>query len=378
MPKISGTTSERAESESLAESIRDEQIPCVLVYPDRKHVPYIYHLVNCIEELLPALGFKVSKLCDKTPPNSHFGENFEKLAEDCAFGIVILDGFRPNVLFEYGLLRGKEKVILPLQDKKACIAIRSLYSITDLADDDNIKTNTGLTRAQFNRLKEPPVGYFGQFSDRHGMNVIVVDCSAELTSPEHPKCKIKAEVNKLMPKILQKYTKQSLEPVKQKTPEHLEKFQEVTLKVLQYYTQATSFEYGHVEKAVREITELERESGVTLPSTIYGTIGSLYETLAEQASPSNTREKTKLYIKAIKLHERILRIETDSSLCASSQFSIGNAYGRLAEVRDPEANLAKAIKAFEEALSIYTKKDFPTKHAIIKRNLERTQKRLRN
>jgi tetratricopeptide (TPR) repeat protein len=341
-----------------------------LVYPDRKHVSYINSLTNCLDEMLPKLGFKLNKLCDTTPPNEHFGGHFEKLAEECILGIVVLDGFRPNVLFEYGFLRGKGKVILPIQDRRACISIKSLYSIMDRSDENNIKSNTGLTKAQFTRLKEPPIGYFCQISDRHGINVVVVDCLAELCSAEHPKRKIEAEIKKLMPRIIEKYTNQSLKSIKQKIPQYLEKFQEVTLKILQYYTHARPFNYNHIEKILRETSNLEREASINLPSATYSIIASLCATLAEQTIPSNTDEAAKLYRKAIKLHDKVLEIETDGALRASSLFKIGYTYDDFSEIRDTEPNLKKAIKAYEEALAIYTKEDFPIDYAMVRKNLE--------
>jgi len=339
MAKSGETTLEKTASDSFSESRYQGQIPCVLVYPDRKHVEYVNQIVNCLEEILPTLGFKISKLCDKTPPDKHFGENFEKLAEDCIFGIIILDGFRPNVLFEYGFLRGKEKVILPLQDKKACIAVKSLYSIRDLQDDADVKKSTGLTKFQFNRLKEPEIGYFTQLSDRHGINVICVDRDAELDSPEHPKQKIRAEITKLTPEILDKYAKQSLRPIKQESPKYFREFQEVTLRILQYYTRAIPFRQRHLEKALTEIERLEKDSGFTMPSSTYSTLASSYESLAQQAPPLNTTKTIRLLSRAVELNEKALKIETNASECADLHFRIGSTYYRLSEVRDKEVNL---------------------------------------
>lgn len=323
--------------------------------------------------MLPKLGFKLNKLCDKTPPDEHFGEYFEKLAEECILGIVVFDGLRPNVLFEYGFLRGKGKVILPIQDRRARISIKSLYSITDPSDENNIKSNTGLTKAQFTRLKEPPIGHFGQISDRHGINVVVVDCLTELCSAEHPKRKIEAEIKKLMPGIIEKYTNQSLKSIKQKFPQYLEKFQEVTLRMLQYYTRARPFRYNHLEEILRDISNLEREASISLPSATYSIIASLCATLAEQAIPSNTGEAAKLYREAIKLHERVLEIETTAALRANSLLKIGDTDDDFSGIRDTESNLEKAIKALEEALTIYTKEDFPIDYAMVRKNLEMTR-----
>jgi len=89
------------------------EIPCFIVFSDRKHVDHIYNIVNCVRDCLSKRGFKTELLSEETVPDEHFGERFEKLADECVLGIVILDGFRPNVLFEYGFLRGKRQSCYP-------------------------------------------------------------------------------------------------------------------------------------------------------------------------------------------------------------------------------------------------------------------------
>jgi hypothetical protein len=279
-----------------------------LVYPDPKHATNVQLIINYLEELLRRWGFDVNKLCEKTPPDEHFGENFERLVEKCVLGIVILDGFRPNVLFEYGYLRGNGRVVLPIQHCDARIAIKSLYSLSDHASEAEIRNQTGLTQAQFNNLKEPLIGYFRQLSDRHGINVIEVDCNVELASEKHPKNKIDAELKKLIPRIGKLYAERSLKPMKV-APEHFKKFQRVTLQILSYLTKATPFESSDVEQALKEITELEQVSGSALPSTLYGVISSLYEILAERYLISNTAKSVEFYGCAIKLQEKILEME---------------------------------------------------------------------
>ena len=50
---------------------------------------------------------------------SGVGKTFEDLVNECVLGIIILDGFRPNVLYEYGFLKGRNVIVLPIKDKKA-------------------------------------------------------------------------------------------------------------------------------------------------------------------------------------------------------------------------------------------------------------------
>ena len=354
------------ESDFLVET---GQIPCVIVYSDQKHVKYINPLIDDIKEILTEAGFEVSKLCNKTPPDEHFGEKFEKLAKDCILGIVILDGFRPNVLYEYGLLRGMGKIVLPIKDKTACIAIKSLYSIEDEKNAHEIKTKTGLTPAKFNLLKEPRIGYFRQLSDRHGINLIEVDCYADAESNNHPKQKIKKEIKKIMPQITMFYTKQSLKTVNNLTPELFSRFENLTLKVLQYFTKAIPYHDKDIEKTMEEVIKLEKESKIPLPSTVYGTMSFLYENLSKRYLLSDVSKSIDFYLKAIESNKSILTNEKDSQVCASTSFRIGKLYQNLSELTEMEINLEKSIKAYKEALKIYTKKDYPLKYAGIQNNL---------
>jgi tetratricopeptide (TPR) repeat protein len=357
---------EDMKSETLAES---GQIPCLLVYPDQRHVRYVHQITNCIEELLHELGFSVKKISEATLPDHHFGEKFENLAEKCVLGIVIFDGFRPNVIFEYGYLRGKGKIVLPIKDESATIAVKSLYALSESADEHEIKNLTGLTEMQFSRLKEPSIGYFNQLSDRHGINMITVDCNAALSSKKHPKVKIKAEIDKLMPKILKLYAKQSLETVNKVNPELFKRFENITLQLLQYFTKITPFDSADIKNAIIDIENLERESGVNVPSTVYITASSLYQILAHRTTFSEVNSAVKYYGDAIRILLKILHIERDPTTRATIQENLGNTYVDLSEVRDAEENLRKAIKAYQEALTIYTKENYPLDYAMTQNNL---------
>lgn len=140
------------ETRALSALSAEGEIPCVIVYSDKKHVEGINHILNPLNELLPKKGFKPIYLSDETEPLQNYGKKFEQLAEDCALGIVILDGLRPNVLLEFGILMGKNKPIIPLQDEKACVAIKSFYR-------GNCQ-GSGLTESQFSKLKDPSLGFF--------------------------------------------------------------------------------------------------------------------------------------------------------------------------------------------------------------------------
>jgi len=262
------------ETSAIAALSIEGEIPCLVVHSDRKHVGGIYNILNPLNELLPEKGFKPTYLSDETDPLQHYEKTFEQLAEDCALGIVILDGLRPNVLLEFGILRGKNKPIIPLQDENACVAIKSFYQ-------GNCQ-GSGLTERRFSELRDPPIGFFSHISDLQGLKVEVVDKDASLSGDKYPKNVIDKAINKLMPQIIKEYHELSLKRVGKISPDYLQRFHAVLLKVSEYYGGIVSFSTEDVENAMEEINNLEKDSGTKVPSQVYSTIASLYITLAER------------------------------------------------------------------------------------------------
>jgi len=54
----------------------------------------------------------------------------------------------------------------------------------------------------------------------------------------------------------------------------------------------------------------------------------------------------------------------------------GICYSNLAKEINKEENLAKAIRAYEEALKIYAVEKYPLYHKIVKSNMEKTKRRM--
>jgi hypothetical protein len=64
-------------------------------------------------------------------------QQIEDLIKECAFGIVILDGLRPNVVFEYGLLKAYKREIILLKEPSSKVDILGFWAdrATSLAVD---------------------------------------------------------------------------------------------------------------------------------------------------------------------------------------------------------------------------------------------------
>jgi hypothetical protein len=50
------------------------------------------------------------------------------MVQKCVFGVVCLDGLRPNVLFEYGIMRGAQLPILLFKEEAATVDVAHFYA----------------------------------------------------------------------------------------------------------------------------------------------------------------------------------------------------------------------------------------------------------
>jgi tetratricopeptide (TPR) repeat protein len=96
-------------------------------------------------------------------------------------------------------------------------------------------------------------------------------------------------------------------------------------------------------------------------------LGIAYNSLAE------VRDKEKNLTKAIFAYKEALKIRTIEKYpidYAMTQNNLGNAYRSFAEIRDKEENLTKAIRAYEETLKIYIVEKYPLYYKKVNENID--------
>lgn len=101
----------------------EEKPYCFVSYSSRE--PHVQVLVPCLW-----IAFSVHFDLKLTPSALESGASqrnqIEKLIKNCEFAIVSLDGLRPNVTYEYGMLEGYKKPIILLKEKSARVDVMSL------------------------------------------------------------------------------------------------------------------------------------------------------------------------------------------------------------------------------------------------------------
>ena len=99
---------------------------CFVVFSSREQ--HVEVVIDCIENVFDRSGkYEVVRLDQHLKSgDSQYGE-LKDLLSTCCFAIVILDGFRPNLLFEYGILKGLEKPCIVLLEEHATVDIQGFF-----------------------------------------------------------------------------------------------------------------------------------------------------------------------------------------------------------------------------------------------------------
>jgi hypothetical protein len=89
-----------------------------------EHVPV---LIDCLRIVLGP-HFEVKLTPSALESGASQREQIKALIEGCSFAIVILDGLRPNVVFELGLIDAKDKPLILFKEAEAFVDIQGLYA----------------------------------------------------------------------------------------------------------------------------------------------------------------------------------------------------------------------------------------------------------
>jgi hypothetical protein len=102
-----------------------EKAYCFVSYSTREaHVPV---LIDCLRIVLgPYYEVKLTPSALESGASQR--EQITALIENCCFAIVVLDGLRPNVVFELGLIYAKEIPLILFKESEALVDIHGLYS----------------------------------------------------------------------------------------------------------------------------------------------------------------------------------------------------------------------------------------------------------
>ncbi|MDD4897835.1 MAG: tetratricopeptide repeat protein [Methanocellales archaeon] len=353
-----------SEPQTVSTLSSEGEFPCVLVFPDKQYVKnYTFAPVfDSIKKTLAEMKFQLKLLSSESRDLARYMDEFVKIAaNECVYGVVILDGFRPNVLLELGILMGLNKPITILKSKDAEISVKALYQS---------QSESGLTPKQFECLRNPKIrlGTSNHLSDL-STHLTIFDPSVYSDDPNHVSKKLEGSIKRISSSIVKESEKVYSRSIAEIMPNYLQEYQETLLNLLQYYTRSTEFNVTDIDRSRQEIKNLEEKSRCRVPSDTHSIIASLYVSLSEKASWSKVQEITKHLGTALDIYNEALRYESSHLKKADIQKKSGDIYWKLAQYSDKNENCKKAIKAYNEALKVRTLERFPMQYATTQNNL---------
>lgn len=157
---------------------------CLIVFSSRES--HIEIAIDCIEMIIgKKYKYQVIRL-DKylSSQDSQYEEIFN-IINECSIGVVILDGFRPNVFFEYGILKGLKKPCIVFKEINAKIDVLGFYK------------DIGLSK----KIENPSIDMDKHFSDVKDRFYVTYDKN----NPKEIREKVNDEMVKLKQQIEDEY-----------------------------------------------------------------------------------------------------------------------------------------------------------------------------
>jgi hypothetical protein len=108
---------------------RVEKPYCFVSYSS--HEAHVNLLIECLQIVLKP-HFDVTRTPSALESGASQRDQIIKLIESCAFAVVALDGLRPNVVFEYGIIQGNRKPVMLFKEAEATVDIEGLFGEADL------------------------------------------------------------------------------------------------------------------------------------------------------------------------------------------------------------------------------------------------------
>lgn len=158
-------------------------------------------VLGIINSVLDSMGIDKIYLGYNFRGTRYYHEMLRKNIKESDFGIVVLNGLRPNVTYEFGLLQMSNIEVIPLIKNDAKISVRSLYyNIHEKCIDPELAFgNYYYRKSAFDNLIEPKIIIQEHFSDCQGMHQVIyttIDDTEEIGSLGRV---LREEITKIIP-----------------------------------------------------------------------------------------------------------------------------------------------------------------------------------
>jgi len=299
---------------------KNSGLNCLIVYSSQHHVSYINHILNLLEECLVNEGYHPIFLRDEIRSGQDYLEQIKNLVNDSVLGVVILDGFRPNVILEFGMLLSLDKCILVLKNNEAKISVKNLYNQSSNPKD----FDSDLTEVQFKRLTDPYINIERHLSDYAGKHIVYYDF--------HDVKKIKETIRSNLKKIrkcVENYINK--EYLEAQRLNDLDVLLKLDLDKVDYLIRDNRI--THALELLDRNRELYKDSNFRYYKYLY--------------KRGDTLQKMGRYEEALKTYRKALEIGTNKKQIMNVYYNLGHLYLNRSNYTSALSNLEEALKIAE-------------------------------
>jgi tetratricopeptide (TPR) repeat protein len=355
--KTVGVRGTRAQNTEVV--VFEGELPCLLVYSDKKHVNYINDLLSLTENSIRSYGFKPQRLSTEIKSGQDYFAKISSLLDSCALVLVILDGFRPNVTFEFGYALAKNKPIIIIRSRGAEVNIKNLYRQSE---------HSGLNTKEWEKLKDPILDPQLHLSDFAGKHICLVDRAVNETDESHLTSVLKGELPYQMSVILKEFADIKTKDI---DPNILKDSLPHLMKIISLYNTDIEFEIGELKNALSEINKVSEKHQQEIPDEINDMAGSAFIRKAKTNVDKHDVPSAILsYREALQVFNELLsRLNANNKLFGSVNDKTANTHLQLYGLEGGKDHLTKAIELFSFSLTIITLQLNPLDYATIKSNI---------
>jgi tetratricopeptide (TPR) repeat protein len=283
---------------------------CFIVFSSKED--HIENVIDSIEMVIKDKhDFTVKRLDKEIGSDESQYEAILDILKECSFGIVILDGLRPNVMFEYGLLKGLGKPVMVFKEKNASIDVRNFY--IDKSENER------------ERIENPKIDYDKHLSDIKDRNY-----------KEYDKNNLR-DFRQILDDDFVKHKQDIINEIRRMmTPKGIiseeglmsKQLNVIANKLAKTATELIDQDELEIDQTVKIVDNLAKEFRVEMPSEYYFSLGNIY----------SNRQK---YEKAIVYYDILLERNPEDSVALSNK---GHAFFHLGGFSEALACIDKALE----------------------------------
>jgi tetratricopeptide (TPR) repeat protein len=318
----------------------DHEFSCVVIHGD--DIFSIFDKsINIIYKHLHQMGIRVNVLPEKVKQYGSYEQQFEQLVDNCIFVIGLEEGFKKNLSYEYGYLRGIRKPIIVINSSNNPMPSEATH------DGDNDENN--------------------QFARKELLNKFIYNIDFGSESQHELQDAIIHKFDQILSEIMEGSLIDSDKIGDGNQEAQFNDIKYLIRRTIDYYVLRNEYGLHEIEEIFESIDDLDANQLKNLPPFALKCLLALSINLLKSLNEKN--QVHDMAEKCIFMCEKILDIEKDSALKAVIEKKLADLLLISPDPDDEVGNLERAIDLYKKSKVYLTLDEYPDYLVSINNNL---------